>query len=804
MDQLLNDFRFAFRSLRKQPGFTAVVVLTLALGLGVNISMFQTLYGLLARPLPLIEGDGLMALGMRHDTLSVEAFDFSQPDVRDLAEQCQTCEAVAAFDRRMVVLASGDHARRVRGQAVSPGLFDLLGVSPALGRSFRADEEQPGSTPVVVLSDGLWRRLGADASLVGQDLRLDGRPAEVIGVMPPGFRFPEVSDLWFPLEQRTDAERSDRWIDNVVVRLRPGSDLERSQAEIDAIATRLARDFPLSNQGWSFTVMPFRERLVDRDTRRVLALLAGAVAFVLLIACVNVTNLLLAREQGRRSTAAIRLALGSDRWSLIRQRMTENFVLALLGAGLGLLVSPWIVDFLAHADPAGVPSWMQLELGGEGLVFTLALTLASACVFGLVPALRASRPELGQALGAARPGSGGGRQRLQRGLVVAQIALALTHLVGAGMVVKSVRSLLVLDAGFETEDLLTLRVQLADPRYDDAVQRVRHFERIETELTALPEVVSAAATSAIPLLEDGTAVPFEHPGQVLRDGERQIATYILQTPGLFDVLDVPLLSGRRFSDAEIRDPERRVAIVNDTLARYLWGDQDPVGERIRLGYGDDADWSTVVGVVPKIYYEEPGEETDQSRFQIHLPYAQRPWRTMAILVRTQASPEAAIAAVGRKLEALDPTMAVDQVFPLESMRRQALWGERLQSDLFAGFALLALALAALGVYGVMAHGVAQQRAEIGVRMALGADRRSIGALFLGRGALLIVLGSGLGLLGGLAVSRVLASLLYGVGPTDPWVFGGGLLLLAVAAGLGVWFPARRASRVEPVVALRHD
>ena len=804
MDRLLNDLRFSLRSLRKQPGFTAVVVLTLALGLGVNISMFQTLYGLLARPLPLIEGEGLMALGMRHDTLSVEAFDFSPPDVEDLAEQCQSCESVASYDGRTVVLASGDEARRIRGQAVSPGLFDLLGVPPALGRSFRPDEDQPGSAAVVLLSEGLWRRLGADETLVGQDLRLDGHPAQVIGVMPAGFRFPEVSDVWFPLEQRTDAERSNRWIDNVVVRLAPGAELSQAQAEIDAIASRLARDYPLSNQGWSFTLMPYRERLVDRDTRRVLSLLAGAVAFVFLIACVNVTNLLLAREQGRRATAAIRLALGSDRWSLIRQRMTENLVLAMLGAALGLLVSPWIVDFLAHADPAGMPSWMQLELGGEGLAFTLGMTLVSAFIFGLVPAWRASRPELGRTLGAARPGSGGGRQRLQRWLVVAQIALALTHLVGAGMVVKSVRSLLLLDAGFETEDLLTMRVQLADPRYDDEATRIAHFERIEAELTALPDVVSAAATSAIPLLEDGTAVPYEHPGQVLRDGERQLATYILQTPGLFDVLDVPMLSGRRFTDEEIRDPERRVIIVSDSLARQVWGDRDPVGERLRLGYGDDANWSTVVGVVPKIYYEEPGEETDQSRFQIHLPYARVPWRTMAILVRTQSSPEAAIAAVGRQLEAVDPTMAVDQVFPLEAVRRQALWGERLQSDLFAGFALLALVLAALGVYGVMAHGVAQRRGEIGVRMALGADRQTISALFLGRGALLIATGCGLGLFGALTVSRLLASLLYGVGPTDPWAFGGGLALLALAAGLGVFVPARRASRVEPVVALRQS
>ena len=820
MDQLIRDLRLTFRSLRRRPGFAAVVVLTLALGIGVNVTVLQTVYGLVLRPLPFIdtgsESEGhLLALGMRHDTMSVEAYDFSPLDVKDLSEQCRICRSVAVHDARYVALAAGETgggtveegARRISAQAVSPELFSLLGVQPALGRVLRPGEDAPGSPRVAVLSHRMWRQLGATEDLVGSDLLIDGRPTQVVGVMPAGFHFPARSDLWFPLEQSLDDSRAQRWIDNVVVRLEPGVSLEAAQAEVTTISQRLAAEYPDSNQGWSFTAMPYRERLVQGSERRMLALLIGAVFFVLLIACVNVTNLLLARESGRRHTAAIRIALGSDRWSLVRQRMTENFVLAAGGGVIGILLSTWALDYLKQADPRGWEAWLSLELGSETVLFALVLTLVATVASGLMPALRASQPGLGQALGDGRRGTvGGGSHSTQRNLVVAQIALALTLLVGASLMVRSVNSLLRIDAGFETADMLTMRVQLSGERYEDPTERRLTMTRLLERLESLPGVSSAAGTSAIPLVEDGTAILLSYPGQVLRDGEDRLVSYILQTPGLFDLLDVPLLAGRSFTAAEMADPESRVAIINDELAAYAFEGRDPIGARIQLGYGggEDVPWKTVIGVVPKIYYEEPGEETDQSRLQVHLPYARAPRTEMGVLVRTAVDPATLATTVRRELATSDPTVTVDSVYTMDTLRGHVIWAERLLGELFGSFAVLALILSALGIYGVMAYAVAQARREIGVRMALGADREAVRGLFLTRGLWMVIPGVALGLLGATAVGRLLASALFGVGAMDAPAFSAALFLLVAAAAIGIALLVRRASRVEPAIALRQE
>ena len=821
MDQLLRDLRLTFRALRRQPGFAAVVVLTLALGIGVNVTVLQTIYGLVLRPLPFIdtgsESEGLLvALGMRHDTMSVEAYDFSPLDVRDFTEQCRVCRSVAVYDRRAVTLADdeagldgtpGAGARRLSAQAVSPELFAVLDVQPFRGRALLPGDDAPGSPRVAVLSHRMWRQLGATEDLVGSDLLIDGRPTEVVGVMPAGFHFPARSDLWFPLERSFEDSRSQRWMDNVIARLEPGVSLETAQAETAAISVRLAEAYPESNLGWSFTAMPYRERLIQGSERRVLALLLGAVLFVLLIACVNVTNLLLARESERRHTAAIRIALGSDRLSLIRQRMTENVVLALGGGGLGVLLSAWALDYLKQADPRGWEAWLSFELGPETVAFTLLLTLASALAFGFLPSLRASNPGLGRALGEGRRGTVGGESHLvQRNLVVAQIALALTLLVGASLMVRSVTSLLRIDAGFDTAKMLTLRLQLSGERYDDPVERRVTFDRLLERLEALPGVESAAATSAIPLVEDGTAILLSYPGQVLRDGEDQLVTYILQTPGLFDLLDVPLLAGRGFTAAEAADPESRVAIINDELAAHAFGGRDPIGERIRLGYGDSDQepWTTVIGVVPKIYYEEPGEETDQSRLQVHLPYARAPRTTMGVLMRTAVDPATLTTTLRQQLAAIDPSVAVDSVYTMDTLRGQVIWAERLIGELFGSFAFLALILSALGIYGVMAYAVTQARREIGVRMALGADRGDVRSLFLARGLWMVIPGVGLGLLGAAAAGRLLDNVLFGVEAVDPLAFAAALFLLISAAAIGIGLPVRRATRVEPAIALRQE
>ncbi len=819
MDQMLRDLRLTFRSLRRRPGFAAVVVLTLALGISVNVTVFQAVYGLILRPLPFVdtgsESEGLLvALGMRHDKMSVEAYDFSPLDVKDFTEQCRSCAGVAVYDGRVVTLAAGEAAgareqgtRRIRGQAVSPELFALLDAQPARGRALLPGEGAPGSPRVAVLSHRLWRQLGASENLVGRDLVLDGRPTQVVGVMPAGFHFPARSDLWFPLERSLEDARSLRWMDNVVARLAPGVSLEAARAEVAAISRRLADAYPESNLGWSFTAVPYRERLVEGSERRMLGLLLGAVLFVLLIACVNVTNLLLARENERRHSAAIRIALGSDRLSLIRQRMTENVVLALGGGALGVLLSVWALDYLGQADPRGWEAWLNMELGTETAVFTLVLTLLSALVFGLLPSLRASNPGLGHALGEGRRGTvGGPSYRTQGHLVVAQIALALTLLVGASLMVRSVTSLFRIDAGFDTDNMVTMRVQLPGELFGDAEERRQAFNRLLARLETIPGVSGAAATSAIPLVEDGTAIHLTYPGQVLRDGEVQLVSYILQTPGLFELLDVPLLAGRGFTAAEAADPESRVAIVNDELAAHVFGERDPIGKRIKLGYGgaDEVPWNTVIGVVPKIYYEEPGEETDQSRLQVHLPYARAPRAMMGVLARTEVDPAALATTVQRQLAASEPAVAVDSVYTMADLRGQVIWAERMLGELFGSFAVLALILSALGIYGVMAYAVAQARREIGVRMALGADRGDVRGLFVVRGLWMVIPGVALGLLGAVAAGRLLDSVLFEVAGLDPLAFAAALFLLVAAAAIGIALPVRRATCVEPAIALRQE
>lgn len=816
MNELSRNLVFAFRALRRQPGFTAVVLVTLALGIGVNLTVLQMAHAFVTRPLPFIDTgtveDGLLvSLAMDHETQRVEAFDFSQEDVDDFTEQCTTCSAVAAYDGRAVVLTrpgarDAESTRRVLGQAVSPELFSILATPAARGRVLQAGDARHETSPVVVLSHSLWQRLGGETAWVGRELMLDGQSTTVVGIMPEGFQFPERAELWMPLVPRAETTRSQRYLDNVVARLRPGVELAQAQSEAGAIAARLAAAHPDSNGPWSIRVMPFRERLVNADVRRVLMMLIAAVGLVLSIACANVTNLLLARETTRRQAAAIRLALGADRLSLFRQHMTESLLLALGGGLLGLLLSGWTLDYLTHADPEGMPAWVHLTPGADTFGIMLGVTLIASVAFGVLPALRAARPALRTVAGSGVRGTTGrASQRLQRLLVVGQVAVALVLLGGAGATVESARSLMRIDAGFDTDPMLTMRLHLPEAAAASEArraERIRRFDRVVERLGQLPGVEAAVATSALPLIEDGTATPFSYPGQSLRDGEREIVTYILQNRNLFDALGVPMLAGRSFTTRELLDPTSRSVIVSDTVAERLPGGlAAAVGSRVRLGDGDGP-WSIVVGVVPSLYFEEPGEETDQSRMQVHLPYAHRPWRAMGVLLRTSVPPATLSAAVREAVAAADPSMAVESVRTMDVVRQQVVWAERLLSELFGSLALLAVVLAVVGLYGVMAFVVAQRIPEIGIRMALGADRGAIRALVLRNGLVMIGLGLALGLPMAWAAMKVLGQVFYGIEGLEPGLLALAVLGLGAAALLGVAVPSASATRVEPVDALR--
>lgn len=788
-----------------------MVVITLALGIGVNLTMLQTTYSFLARPLPFVdtgsEASGLLiALAMHHATQDVEAYDFSQADVLDLAARCTTCATVAAYDGHTAVLEQpgsrlAGGALRVHGQAVWPSLFQLLDTRAALGRVILPGEETDGAAAVVVLGHALWQRLGADPELVGRDVVLDGRTTTVVGVMPAGFRFPQRAEFWIPLTHRSGTARAERWIDNVAIRLRPGIRLAQAQTELDTFGHQLATAYPASNQSWSFRLRSYRDYLVGAELEHMLRLLLGAVAFVLLIACANVTNLLLARETHRRRINTLHRALGASRGHLVRQHLTESFVLAALGGALGLLFSVWAMDYLAHADPEGPPGWLVLEPGPETFAFAFGLTVVACLVFGLVPALRAAHPESGATT--MVPGRvARGAQRAQRALVVGQIALALILLTGAGVAIKSAQAMMRIDAGFSTERLLTMRLDLA--RADDRATRVQTYDRVLERLAALPGIETVAATSAIPLLDDGTAIPLTFPGQVMRDGESTIARYILQTHDFLDVLQLPLIDGRGFTDAEMTHPDSRVVIVSEALARRLFAPGTAVGQRIQLGYDSDTSWSTIIGVVPTLYYEEPGEANEQTQLQAHLPMAWSPRRSMAIVARTSVPPDTLADTVRDTVLAIDSSIATTAVQSMHAVRRQGAWGTRLLSEMLGSFAFLALVIASLGIYGVMAFVVARRIPEIGIRMALGANRRAIRTLFLSRGLILIALGLALGTLGALALVGVLGSALYGVEPLEPRVLAAAATILGAVAALGVAWPSEQATRVRPIRALRQE
>lgn len=805
MHPLLQDLRSALRSLVRRPGFSATIVLTLAFAIGANAAVYTVVSAMTLRPLPHVDDENLVAIAMRHAVLDVVAYDFRIPDYLHLAESCRSCAGVGAFDGRSLVLTNGDEPERVIGAAVSPGLFSLLGVPPLEGREFLDAEGVPGSDAVVILSHDLWqRRLGGDPTILGSTLSIDGADRVVVGVMPPGFRFPSVAEAWIPLAlSAEDRESRAQWLDHLVARLQPDVTLATARAEARAVGETLAREHPDTNRGWTFELLPWREALVDDGTRHVLALLLGAVAFVLLIACANIANLLLVRESERRHELAVQLALGSGRGPLLRRLLIESLVLAAAGAGAGLLIASWVVDLVSATNPEGFDYWLDLSVDGRVAAFAAGLAVLATLLFGTLPALRALPRDLASELKAGRRGSPTpARQRLQRLLVVAETALAVMLLFGAFLLVESLTALDRLDPGFDTDRLLVLRTQLAGEAYGTGEARGAFAERSARIFSELPGVVSAAATGAVPLDEDGITATLLPAGA---DPERDNlpVTVIGSSASLFTTLGVELLQGRTFTPTEALDPESEpVAVVGRRLAERLWAG-DAIGQIVRFTSSPRPEVEVrVIGVVPDLYYEEPGEETDQSSFQVHLPYHRAARWGMKLLVRTEGPPEEVAPRLRRELQRLDATLPVAALEPLESVRHVHLWAERLQSGLLGAFAVVALVLAVLGVYGVMAFAVGQRRLELGVRMALGATGRSIRRLLLGEGLAIATVGLGLGLVGAFLLSGWLRSTLYGIEAGGLGALVAGAAVLLGAALLACWLPAQRASRTDPVSALR--
>ena len=812
MDRLKQDLRFALRGWGRRPGLALVIVLTVAVATGGCTAIFTLLHGMLFAPLPWVRAEGLYALTMAYPQAGIEGGRLSLPDLVDVGVACTSCVAVGAADDWRAVLDGGDGPEQVRGGAVTPGLFALLGVHPALGRTFRDEEGRPGGPRVVVLGHGLWQRLGGDPRIVGRTLQVDGRAAEVVGVMPQGFAFPEAEELWRPLIFDPQEERSNRYLSAALVRLRPGATPAAVDGELAALAQRLAADHPATNRGWSFRRLPLRDALLGRETRPVLAVLAGSVVFLLLIACANIANLLLAREGARRPEMSMRRALGASAGRIVRQLLTESLLLSLAGGALGVLFGIGSLQLVLSTNPEPLPFWQSFELSPGVLAASLAVSVAASLVFGLLPALRAARAEtaggLMSGLAAGSRTASGGRdgRRLQRGLVAAEVALSVSLVFAAALLVQSYVAQVRGDAGFDTARMLSLRTVLVGPRYDEAAARAAVLEQIAERLEALPGVERAAATGAIPVDDGGGAVAVEAEGRPLQAGQEVQATYVGSTGGLFETLGVPMLAGRRFTRGECLDPEAAVVVVSRSLAATLWPGAPPadaVGRRLRFD-GDETLWFRVVGVVADVQYEEFGEETAISRRQVHLPVGRAAWRSMALLLRTAGDPAAVAGDVRRELAAVDATLPVYAVRTLDRVRRETTWGQAASSGILAYFAAVAVLLAGLGVYGVVAFSVSRRTREVGVRLAVGAAPEQVVRLFVGEGLVQVAAGVAAGLVGAVALSRLLDGLLYGVAARDPRTVAAVSAVLLTVGLVATWLPARRAARVDPVASLRAE
>lgn len=795
------DLRLAARALAKRPGFTFVAVLTLALGIGANTVIFSVTDTLLLRPVPFREPDLLMRVLAVNDEIGVRGAGLAVGDFQDLRRDSRSLKNLGAFARRSFDLTGGDTPEVVIGARITFELFSILGVEPIRGRTFHRTEEDPGEGHRVILSHDLWQRHLGGGPALGRPLELDGERYEIVGIMPSGFRFPgRETDLWVPLTvAEGELDRMSHYL-GVVGRLRAGVTPEQAAAELERVAAALEEDHPDSNRGWSTRVIPLREHLTRRY-RPALLLLSGAVALLLLIACANVANLLVVRAASRQQEIAIRVALGSSRGRLIRVFLVESTLLALVGGVLGVVLASWGLNALGAFAPARIPALADADLDGAALLFTLGVTLVSGLAFGAVPAAQLSRVEVQQLTKEGHGTGGRGSHRLRASLVVAEVALASILLIGASLMLKSFAELQRVDLGFDQENVLALYTVLLPGRYPEVPPQVRFFEGVVDEARALPGVVSAAATSAAPFLAEGqNLLPVEPETGAGRDQDQStFAEFAAVTPGFFKTLRIPLLAGRDFSTRDDAD-SRPVLIVNQRLAERFWPGEEAVGKRLLATiWGTEPVAHDVIGVVGNVLQRNLDEEGGPA---VYAAYRQVPHRGMVIVARSSGPPlRLAPGLIGRLLE-LDRNQPVSRVTTLAQLVHDAGGQTRFNTALLSLFGGIALLLAAVGIYGVVAYSFSQRTQELAIRVALGARSRSIVRLVLKEGVGLTLMGVAIGLVGAFVLARLLSSLLYGVSARDPMIFVLVPSLLVAVAVAACWLPSRRALRVDPVTALR--
>jgi putative ABC transport system permease protein len=812
MGNFFQDIRYGLRMLRKSPGFTLIAILTLALGIGANTAIFSVADAFLLRPVSFPDTDRLvmvmdLAPGQTSDWKTV-----APGNLHDWQEQASSFELLAAGQWNSFNLTGASDPQRVQGFEVSSNFLETLRVTPALGRGFLPGEDSPGRDREALLSYGLWeRQFGSEKSIVGSTIHLNDQPVTIVGVMPKGFNFPPGADVWVPMAM-TGVEKSSRSMHSLLVvsRLKPGVSLPQAQAEMNAISGRLESAYPKTNQGWHVRVMSVGQYVTGDMTRSYTVLLLGAVGFVLLIACANVANLQFSRSTIRKREVAVRLSLGAARWRVVRQALCESVLLGLGGALLGLPLAAWGVKLILANMPADIAKyiggWETIAVDWRAFAFALSIAVVAGIVSGIAPAWQTASVDLNESLkeGGRSGTTDSSRHRLRSIFVVLQVTLSLVLLVGSGLMVKGVRALISLTHDFSPSTLLTLRLTLPESRYKNAQQMSAFYDRMLEQVASAPGVKSAAIATQLPFADGGDLETnvFSIEGRpVLAAADQPNAVIQYVSPGYLALMGIGVHEGRALSDDD-RASTMPVAVVNQRLADKYWPHQSALGRRLRAGPDDAAGpWMTIAGVVADIRNSWASPQPEPT---IYISYRQSPRRLAAVAVRTEGSPLTVVSAVRGRIAQVDAGLPLYEVMSYVEMIHQSVIGLKYVAVMLSVLGMIALILAAVGLYGVMSYLVTSRTHEIGIRMALGAQRSQVMGMTLGWGGSLVVVGTALGLAAAIVLARLLASLLYGVNAGDIGTFTLATITLAVAAFLAAFIPARRATKVDPMVALRYE
>jgi len=807
MQTLLQDLRYGARMLMKKPGFTLIAVLTLALGIGANTAIFSVVNAVLIRSLPYAQAERLVTVWEK--TRMSEQNQINIGNFLDWKAQNNVFTDVAAFADARAILTGEGEPEEIPAQRVTDNLFSVLSANAMLGRTFSPDDSKPGQNNVIVISYGLWqRRFGGDPNVIGRKALLGNFENTIIGVMPPDFKWHirknsltgKAAELWTPLIVNDFMRSRQGRFASAVARLKPGVTLDQARAEMETIGRRLAEQYKDFNNGCSVNVIPLRQQLAG-EIRQGLLVLMGAVGCVLLIACANVANLLLARAATRQKEMAVRAAMGAGRWRILRQLLTESVLLAGLGAAAGLLLAGWVTELLIDLSPPELADLRGVEISAPVLGFTFAVTLLTGIIFGLAPAFESSRLNLGEALKEAGRSLAGARrsQRLRSVFVIAEIALALVLLIGAGLLLRSFLRLQSVETGFNARNVLTMRVALPGRVYDQDAKVVNFFNRAVEGLQALPGVESAGAVNFLPFAGPGAVTFFQVEGRPQPPPDQRMSAGVsVADRNFFRTLQIPRTRGRLFTEQETRET-RHVVVINEALARKYFPNEEPLGQRITIGLRNGNVPSEIIGVVGDVKQAGFDREAEPMAYW---PIPKSTYNSMTFLIRAKGGANALAPAARDLIRSLDARQPVADVRTLESLLGSSIARQRFNTLLLAVFAMVALLLAAIGIYGVMAYSVTQRTREIGIRVALGARGPDVLKLVVGQGMKLALIGVGAGLIGALALTRLMSNLLFGVGATDPLTFIIVATLLISVALLACWLPARRAAKVDPMIALR--